>query len=260
MAPRLVRTRDGRVLVYKGAQHPLDGSLGQQVLPGGQYAAPSTPSPIAPELSTRLPQSTLAPVPRSVVSPERRVQYPTRTRETEMYQRSMSPEQYLRKKTFERPAFFAIEDADTLQTAAPWIFSVLVAGPASTAVQGNLKITSEADFEAVKVMVTGRKLVDQEWVATRNFLISFQDLASGRQFNNVPINAEHFGGDANLPLILPVTLFINRNTAVSVQFINNEPVSTDIYVYFSLLGIKYYYRDALNLTTGFPEQGAYKTV
>ncbi|MBD3263628.1 MAG: hypothetical protein GF375_00820 [Candidatus Omnitrophica bacterium] len=186
------------------------------------------------------------------------MEYPIRTSETEELQRSMSPEQYLRKKTFERPAFYGIQTP--LQTTAPWQNSVLVPSPSGTAVTGTFEITSEADFEAVKIMVTGRKLVDQEWLATRNFAITFKDLASGRDLNNVPIFAEHFGGNANEPLIFPVTLFINRNSAVTVDFINLEPVDADIYVYFSLLGIKYYYMDALNLTTGFPEQGEYKRV
>jgi len=255
MATRLVKTRDGRVIMYGSVPHPLQG-IGQ--LPGEQYASPSSPSPISPELSARLPQSVLQPVPRSAVDPNRRVEYPVRTRETEVYQRSMTPAEYLRKKTFERPGWYAIQRP--VQETAPWQNSVLVAGPSGTAVTGTFEITSEADFEAVKIMLTGRKLVDQEWLATRNFAVNFKDLASGRDLNNVPIFGEHFGGDANEPLIFPVTLFINRNSSVQVQFINLEPVDTDIYIYFSLLGIKYYYRDALNLTTGIPEQGEYKSV
>jgi len=266
-AVRLARTRDGRQIRYLGVgEHPLGQPASKLMSPTAlsriptaeAYEAPSTPVPAEQGVPTVLSQSVLAQVPRSVIEPQRRTAYPTRTEQTAAMQKSMTPEEYIRKKTFERPAFFAIEDP--IQDQNPWEGAVLVAGPSGTAVTGNIKITTEADFECVKIMVIGRKFVDQEWVSTKNFLVNFKDLASGRDFNNVPIFAENFGGDANEPLILPVTLFINRNTAVQVEFINVEPVSTDIYIYFALLGIKYFYPSALNLTTGIPEQIEYKRI
>ena len=261
--PTIVQTPDGRVFVKHAGRHPLAPKKVRLLSPDEVSKYPTLPGaedvealPAEQGVPTYLPQSVIEPVPRSVVDPTRRTAYPQRSEKTKAMQESMTPQEYLKKKTFERPGFFAIEDP--IQTANPWEGSVLLAGPSGTAVVGNLKITSEADFEAVKIMVLGRKFVDQAWLSTKNFLINFKDLASGRDLNNVPIHAENFGGSANEPLILPVTLFMNRNSAVTVEFTNVEPVSTDIYLYYTMLGIKYYYPSALNLTTGIPEEGEWK--
>lgn len=262
--PTMVRTQDGRVLVRRDL-------LGQAFLPGQNLLAPDTvatvpgakyyqpvsePTPIEDEEMTYLPESVIEPVPRSVVAPERRTAYPGRSEKTRRWQKSMSPEEYLKKKTFERPGFLTLEDQ--IQTTNPWEGSMLVPGPSGTTATSVIKITSDYDFETVKIMTIGRKLVDQAWANTKNYLVDFKDLATGLPVNNRPVHAENFGGDSTLPLILPVTQFLNRASQIQIEFTNVEPVDTDIYVYFTLLGIRYFYTQALNLTTGIPEEAEYK--
>lgn len=194
----------------------------------------------------QLPQySELGPVPRRNVSPHRRSIYPTKTEKSIRMRGKLSPEEYIRKKTFERPGYFAIDRP--LQSGAPFPQSMQVGAGVGTAQTGIIEVTAEADFEAVKVM--SRAYLDDEqnsYPINTRYLILLKETASGRDLMNQPIHVENLAGDSELPLILPVTLFINRASVVSVQITNLNAEA--IYVYFTLLGIKYYYRDALNLT------------
>jgi hypothetical protein len=218
------------------------------------YEAEVGAAPVQPGVPTHLPQSVMhQEIPGSPVL-NRRTAYPQRTEQTRKYRQKLTPAEYIKKKTFERPAYFAIEDP--VETNPPFPMSHRVPGPAGNTTQGVIKITQEADFECVKIMSNAFQLVEGVITLVQDYLINFKDLASGRDFNNVPIHVRNFGGNANEPLILPVTLFLNRNSSVVIEF--TTLVAEDIYIYFTLLGIKYYYPDALNLTTGIPEAGNWK--
>jgi len=225
----------------------------------GPYPRPYPQAPqgaVGQDVPANVPQSAINPVTRSVIAPQRRTVYPQRTEKTAQQQKSMTPEEYLRKKTFERPGFYAIEE--TIETAAPFPGSVNIPAGVGQTVMTLIKITQEADFEAVKVMTVGYYEEEAVHVETDRYLINFKDLASGRDLNNVPIHAGNFAGDANQPLIFPVTLFLNRNCSIQITFTSLR--AEELWIYFTLLGIKYFYPSGLNLTTGIPEAAEYKRI
>jgi hypothetical protein len=182
-------------------------------------------------------------VPREAVSPERRAAYPLRTKETAAMRKGLSPEEYIKKKTFERPGYYGIDRP--LTTGAPFPGSLNVAAGVGQAASGIIEITAEADFEVVKVMSIAFE-DDENLPEITRYLVSMKETGSGRDLMNHPIPIINVAGTSQLPLILPVTLWINRASTVQVTITNLS--ANQLWVYFTLLGIKYYYRDALNLT------------
>lgn len=210
------------------------------------YRLPENPN--VPRVTRQAtPYGQMEPLPRSAVRPGRRAGYPLRTKETARMRKGMSPEEYIKKKTFERPGYFSVDRP--IQTGAPFPQSHLVAAGVGTGSTGIIEVTAEADFEAVKIMTKGYLDDEQNgYPANLRYLVLMKETATGRDLMNRPINVETAAGNSQLPLILPVTLWINRASTITLQFTN---LNTDaLYVYFTLLGIKYYYRDALNLTSG----------
>lgn len=217
------------------------------------YAQPSVVTPAEEDVPTNMPQSVIQQVPRSIIHPERRTAYPTRSEKTIFQRKSMTPQEYLKKKTFERPGYLALEK--NARTTAPYIDSILIPAGAGTEVQSNIQIDGGYDFEVVKVIAIGRLV---NGTATREFLVFIQDNPTGRYISNLPLHAETFGGNANEPLIFPVTLFWNRNSSISVSLTNLS--ANDTYVYVVFVGIRYLYLTAENRTVGVPEEGEYKGI
>jgi hypothetical protein len=169
---------------------------------------------------------------------------------TEMAVR-MTTEEWLKKKTFERPGFYGIDNP--LQTTAPYPGSFLLGAGVGVTGTAQIQITAEADFEVVKIMSFGYLV---NGTAVTSFLVKMTETASGRDLMNQPILVTCLAGTSQLPLILPVTLFINRASQITLSFTNLNAAAQ--YIYFTLLGIKYYYPRALNLTGRTPEDVEYK--
>jgi len=199
-------------------------------------------------------------IPRRMISSGERGIYPIRSEKVftsgeniqkGRTQMAMTTEEYLRKKTFERPGFYGIDNP--LQTTAPYPGSFLLGAGVGVTGTAQIQITAEADFEAVKFMAFGYTSAK---VALTDFLVKITETASGRDLMNQPILCVCLAGTSRLPLILPVTLFINRASQITLSFTNLNAAAQ--YIYFTMLGIKYYYPRALNLTGRTPEDVEYK--
>jgi hypothetical protein len=189
-------------------------------------------------------------IPRRMIHSEERGVYPIRSEKVDMLgeeiikkgENKMTTAEWLKKKTFERPGFYGIDNP--LQTTAPYPGSFLLGAGVGVTGTAQIQITAEADFEAVKIMAFG---FTPAKAALTDFLVKMTETASGRDLMNQPILAVCLAGTSQLPLILPVTLFINRASQITLTFTNLNALAQ--HIYFTLLGIKYYYPRALNLTS-----------